>query len=101
MHCNMKGRRLPRTTTILHHENDALKNKVSCLDESLHAAYTEIQALTEIVNADPDLKAKLYTDLLFEKSKVENEKLKEKNKILQQELKELKEFCAENYGHIK
>ena len=28
----MKGRKLPRTTTIIHHENNALKNKVKCLD---------------------------------------------------------------------
>jgi len=42
---NKQSRKLPRTTTIIHHENAALKNKVECLEASLHAAYADIQQL--------------------------------------------------------
>jgi len=43
----MKGRQLPRTTTIVQQENNALKNKVKCLEESLQSAHTDIQQLME------------------------------------------------------
>jgi len=43
----MKGRQLPRTTTIVQQENNALKNKIKCLEESLQSAYTDVQQLRE------------------------------------------------------
>jgi FtsZ-binding cell division protein ZapB len=42
----MKGRKLPRTTTIVQQENAALKNKVKCLNDALEEAYIEIRKLT-------------------------------------------------------
>jgi FtsZ-binding cell division protein ZapB len=42
----MKGRKLPRTTTIVQQENAALKNKVKCLSDALEEAYIEIRKLT-------------------------------------------------------
>ena len=43
----MKGRQLPRTTTIVQQENNALKNKVKCLEESLQSAYADVRQLRE------------------------------------------------------
>ena len=41
----MKGRQLPRTTTIVQQENAAFKNKVKCLNDALEEAYIEIRKL--------------------------------------------------------
>jgi hypothetical protein len=70
---NMKGRQLPRTTTIIHHENSALKNKVKCLEKSLESAYGDIQTLT----MKYEEAIKLSNE--YGKLKEENEKLKEEN----------------------
>ena len=69
----MKGRRLPKITTIIHHENSALKNKVKCLEESLQFAYADIQILTMKYQEA----IKLSNE--YGKLKEENEKLKEEN----------------------
>lgn len=74
---NMKGRKLPRTTTIIHHENNALKNKVKCLEESLKSAYDDIQKFMNIINENAEIEAKLIE---------ENEKLKADNKQLKQKI---------------
>jgi len=42
----MKGRKLPRTPTIVQQENAALKNKVKCLNDALEEAYANIRKLT-------------------------------------------------------
>ena len=87
----MKGRQLPRTTTIIHHENSALKNKVKCLEESLKSAYNDIQKLMNVINENAEIKAELCVNLLFTKLKEENEKLKEENEKLKADNEKLKE----------
>ena len=83
----MKGRQLPRTTTIIHHENSALKNKVKCLEESLQFAYADIQKLMNTINENAEIKAKLREE--NEKLKTDNEKLKEEKEKIQQELTDI------------
>jgi len=84
---NMKGRQLPRTTTIIHHENSALKNKVKCLEKSLESAYGDIQKLMNTINENAEIKAKLREE--NEKLKTDNEKLKEEKEKIQQELTDI------------
>ena len=68
-----KGRRLPRTPTILQNENAALRNKVKSLEESLVAAYKIISKTDKVL---PEVVS------LAE----ENEKLKNENNQLRIEL---------------
>ena len=68
-----KGRRLPRTPTILQNENAALRNKVKRLEEALEAAYKIVERVEKVLPNIINLAE-------------ENEKLKNENNQLRIEL---------------
>ncbi len=82
----MKGRKLPRTETIISHENDALKNKVKCLEDALKEAYKDMNNITRLAISIPEAIAGI------ERLTKENEKLKKENEKLKKEKTEVEEI---------
>tara|TARA_B100001964_G_C13831983_1_gene421995 strand:+ start:195 stop:497 length:303 start_codon:yes stop_codon:yes gene_type:complete len=86
------GRKLPQTTTILHNKNEALKNKVKCLEETLRMARLDIQKLI----LDKELLEKENTNMIL-KHKKEISKLtlllEESNEIIQLREEFIKDHC--------
>jgi hypothetical protein len=86
------GRKLPQTTTILHNENEALKNRVKMLEENLIETHTTIQSLMK----ETELLKRENTNMIL-KHKEEISKLalllEESNEIIQLREEFIKEHC--------
>lgn len=79
------GRKLPQTPTILHNENEALKNKVKCLETTIKEAHSDIQKLMKEKEILKEENSKITENMkllklqlnLFEGMGIEWEELKE------------------------
>ena len=85
------GRKLPQTTTIIHNENSALKNKVKMLEESLKQSYSTIQTLIK----EKELLKSENKNILLKHEKEIN-KLKKEKKEVEEVLEYREEFIKEH-----